>query len=363
MFYRFSSVYRALILVFVMFCLFFYMFANIKLGHVKPKKHRVSRDKGYQNSRAPWCYKLPQEDDEILDISDYPVKPNSIFFVETSCRHGNNLGLTVRQACTYESTARAHPNSEILILFPAPVFLGEDPLPHIKEVLSLPNLKLLRVNVERYMKDTPLENFDFVTKMGRSKFSMSHASDYLRFVTLWKYGGTYLDSDFIVIRPLNSIDNFIAAEDENRVNVAVLNVNISSEIGKYAAEEFLKESIRRFNPREWAENGPGSATGVIKRICKETRTRRMTREKCKGFTVYTPPPESPFYPTALKWRFFFNEWVDWKYFDKIKRESIALHMLGHLSDTKRIKKGARKPYDILAREFCPKVYATIKKYY
>jgi mannosyltransferase OCH1-like enzyme len=33
-----------------------------------------------------------------------------------------------------------------------------------------------------------------------SSTPVEHASDVLRFLSLWKYGGTYLDMDFVILR-------------------------------------------------------------------------------------------------------------------------------------------------------------------
>lgn len=145
------------------------------------------------------CYKDQQKDLAVLTVPDYKVPPNSIFFVETSCRHDEGIDISKRQACAYESAAKVHPDSEILVLFPSPISLGTQST-LVTELLKYPNIKLVHIDMEKYFSDTPLEDFYKQGKLEKSYWPKSHASDALRYLTLWRYGGTYLDSDIVMIR-------------------------------------------------------------------------------------------------------------------------------------------------------------------
>jgi lactosylceramide 4-alpha-galactosyltransferase len=52
----------------------------------------------------------------------------------------------------------------------------------------------------RYFSKTPLEKWDFGAAMASSSWPTEHSSDILRLLTLWKYGGTYLDLDVIILK-------------------------------------------------------------------------------------------------------------------------------------------------------------------
>nr|CAD7411140.1 unnamed protein product [Timema cristinae] len=56
------------------------------------------------------------------------------------------------------------------------------------------------VNIEHYLEGTPLEDWYKEGALKKSRWPMSHSSDVLRFITLWKYGGTYLDLDVVVTK-------------------------------------------------------------------------------------------------------------------------------------------------------------------
>lgn len=70
----------------------------------------------------------------------------------------------------------------------------------------------------------------------------SHTSDVLRYLTLWKYGGTYLDLDVVVRKPLDSIPaNYAGAESVNFVAVGIINFDQS--FGHQLAHMCLKYAI------------------------------------------------------------------------------------------------------------------------
>nr|CAD7412401.1 unnamed protein product [Timema poppensis] len=194
-----------------------------------------------------YCYddKTGNAIDEIVATS--VVKEDSIFFHETSCsstREGT-LVLSPRQACAVESAAKMNPDKEVYILLASPVkqantslwwwparqllfynniryqvrrllspggqpdsccsttISGSDEMTIIswwpaRQLLFYNNIRIRHVNIEHYLEGTPLEEWYKEGALKKSRWPMSHSSDVLRFITLWKYGGTYLDLDVVV---------------------------------------------------------------------------------------------------------------------------------------------------------------------
>jgi hypothetical protein len=131
-----------------------------------------------------------------------------IIFLETRCVlndsiSSNQLGLVVerRGACAVASAADTNPNMKVYLLHTCPVHgdLGASPQ-YVKQMLSYPNVRVWKLTVPDYMKGTPLENWDFLGKVNSSLWPLQHSSDILRYVTLWKYGGTYADLDFVFLK-------------------------------------------------------------------------------------------------------------------------------------------------------------------
>lgn len=59
---------------------------------------------------------------------------------------------------------------------------------------------LPQVDLGRYFLHTPLHTFYSEDTILTSLWPLSHMSDLLRYVTLYNYGGTYLDLDFVVMK-------------------------------------------------------------------------------------------------------------------------------------------------------------------
>lgn len=81
------------------------------------------------------------------------------------------------------------------------------------------------MNLPKYVKGTPVENWFHTGKLFQSKYIQVHTSDFLRILTVYKFGGTYFDLDFIVLRNLDELEsNFFCTElEEGRTGNSVVN--------------------------------------------------------------------------------------------------------------------------------------------
>lgn len=89
------------------------------------------------------------------------------------------------------------------------------------------------------------------------------------------------------------------------------------------------------------------------KLCNSSEVTKMSRNKCKGFSVYPP---STFYPIPWrKWNYYFDE-------DHLKdvlnaiNDTIAIHVWNKHSVQKTLQTKSNVPYIYLARKYCPKVY-------
>lgn len=99
------------------------------------------------------------------------------------------------------------------------------------------NVNLKFINIKEFSKGSPLESWLLSGKLDNSSFKTPHTSDVLRFLTLYKFGGIYLDLDVVVIKSTNLI-NFACAEDDKFMNGAIL--DLSKRRGKELATLFIK---------------------------------------------------------------------------------------------------------------------------
>lgn len=135
-----------------------------------------------------------------------------------------------RQACAIESAALLNPNWGVFVLFASPVGIlnGTNESPPIMSALkSYPNIHFRNIDLWTYSANTPLEDWFLSDKLFRSQYLNSHISDFLRYVSLFKFGGTYLDLDVVVQKTFENISaNYAGAESENSVAAGVLNFQV-----------------------------------------------------------------------------------------------------------------------------------------
>lgn len=123
------------------------------------------------------------------------------------------------------------------------------------------------------VKSTPAETWLDELKGGNmdpgSIPLFNHLSDLIRLAVLYKYGGVYLDTDFIFVKDLSGLRNAVGAQSINqvtkkwaRVNGAVMIFDIQHPL----LVDFLQEFATTFNGNKWGHNGPYLVSRVLERI-------------------------------------------------------------------------------------------------
>ncbi|CAG9785959.1 unnamed protein product [Diatraea saccharalis] len=279
--------------------------------------------------------------DDILETADCLEFPaNSIFFHETSCKGS----LDSRQACSVESAARIHAHWNINVLFIAPA--TKDTLGKARFLQEMNNVKFFRIHLKKYSTGTPLEDFVAKGTLNRTRWRISHASDVLRYLTLFKWGGIYLDLDVIVAKPFTDLSrNWAARESTTAVAAGAMAFSRDS-LGRSVAEATVRDIIRNYRGDVWGHNGPGVITRVLKEMCSTADATKMSAATCNGFEVYSP---NFFYP------------IDWQrakiYFEPgvlPTKDAYAYHFWNHITQHYKMEKGSS--YEILAKKYCPTVF-------
>lgn len=178
--------------------------------------------------------------EDVLESSKSPTPGKTIFFHETSCSSDGLIRLNGRQACAIESAAKLNPNWDVFVLSAAPVGLLNDstipPPKVISALLKYPNIHFRNLNLWTYALGTPLEDWFLSDILFTSQYLNSHVSDFLRYLSLYKYGGTYMDLDVVVQKNLDNVPpNYAGAESPNFVAAGVINFE-HNEIGHEIAE-------------------------------------------------------------------------------------------------------------------------------
>ncbi|VVB11976.1 unnamed protein product [Arabis nemorensis] len=175
-------------------------------------------------------------------------------------------------------------------------------------------------------------------------------SNLARLAILYKYGGVYLDTDFIVTRSFKGLKNSIGAqtvvEGDSKNWTRLNNAVLIFEKDHPLVYSFIEEFASTFDGNKWGHNGPYLVTRVVKRA-QETIGN--------NFTVLPPVA---FYP--------FN-WIDiQRLFQtprssndstllkadliKLKKESYGLHLWNKITGKLKIGKGS--VIDIIISDHC-----------
>ncbi|KAJ8729854.1 hypothetical protein PYW07_016892 [Mythimna separata] len=296
-------------------------------------------------SLLTWKAKGIDENDALPSAEDrnFMPRPNSIFFHETSCRGG----LTSREACAIESASRAHPRRQVYVMFSGPVSEVVYQRSAIAKLRRFPNVKFARVHISDYARDTPLEAMVASAPFNRSKWRVEHTSDILRYLTLYKWGGVYLDTDTLVVKSLTPLGhNWVAKESNGLVNAAIIAISMDH-LGRKLAEAVINEVRTTYKPDVWIHNGPGAITRTLSKFCQTSNPAEWSSNTCQGLEVYSPEYFYPVYYVQNEEYFRPGEL-------KNVENAYTHHFWNKLTFDRKIEKDS--PYDKLAREYCPTIY-------
>ncbi|KAK4748210.1 hypothetical protein SAY87_014796 [Trapa incisa] len=159
-------------------------------------------------------------------------------------------------------------------------------------------------------------------------------SNLIRLAILYKYGGIYMDTDFIVLRKFDGLTNTIGAQTIRDTSLTLNNAVLVFEPEHPLVYKFLEEFATTFNGNKWGFNGPFLVTRVVKRL-----------QFNGNFTVL--PPEA-FYP--VDWirigRLFRSprnkreaQWVEDEA-TRLDRVAYGVHLWNKRSRSMKIEEGS-----------------------
>ncbi|KAK7246537.1 hypothetical protein RIF29_41406 [Crotalaria pallida] len=171
-------------------------------------------------------------------------------------------------------------------------------------------------------------------------------SNLLRLVLLYKFGGTYIDADVVVLKSFSKLRNTIGAQNFDaktgkwsRLNNAVLIFDKKHPL----LFKFIEEFALTFDGNKWGHNGPYLISRVVSRVSGR-----------EGFNFTVLPP-SAFYP--VDWRGIrslfrrmprdedddddevHQTWLV-KKMEQIRNESFAMHLWNRHSRELKVVKGS-----------------------
>ncbi|XP_058730643.1 uncharacterized protein At4g19900 [Vicia villosa] len=180
---------------------------------------------------------------------------------------------TVRYQRGLESLLFHHPDACVV------VFSETIELDFFKDSFLKDGYKVAVVmpNLDQLLKGTPADIFSSVWFEWRTtKFYSTHYSELIRLAALYKYGGIYLDSDIIVLKPISYLNNSVGIEEHaagSSLNGAVMAFGRHSLYIKKCLEEFYMtydDNSLRWNGADLltrvARKSVGEENNTIKRL-------------------------------------------------------------------------------------------------
>ncbi|KAG4971499.1 hypothetical protein JHK85_037920 [Glycine max] len=161
-------------------------------------------------------------------------------------------------------------------------------------------------------------------------------SNLLRLALLYKFGGTYIDLDVVVLKSFSKLRNTIGAQNFDtktgkwsRLNNAVLIFDKKHPL----LFKFIEEFALTFDGNKWGHNGPYLISRVVSRVSGRP-----------GFNFTVLPP-SAFYPVDWRGiRSLFRDEISSKWLinkmEQIRKESFAVHLWNRHSRKLKVVKGS-----------------------
>lgn len=291
--------------------------------------------------------------DDIMEAEKKPIPDQSIFFHETTaCTRGGLVELDVRQACSIESAALTSSSLDVFVLFASPTGISYTKAipPLIHALQSYENIYFRNVNLWKYSEGTPLRHWisnknQFVSKV----WPRNKVLEYLRYTSLFKWGGTCLNLDVMMMTDISEIPHNFAGVDDARHSISsdILNMDRAQSIVGFS-ERCLYQFGRILNGQLDFEDD-NVITNVLKTVCQTVYPYAMTRARC-NFNLF---PVGAFY-AVKNWQHFTNETYANDTLAMIQ-DSLAVIMHGNKHGD-RIRVGSRVAYGMLAATYCPRVY-------
>uniref|UniRef100_A0A6I8STD0 Alpha-1,4-N-acetylglucosaminyltransferase n=1 Tax=Xenopus tropicalis TaxID=8364 RepID=A0A6I8STD0_XENTR len=285
-------------------------------------------------------------------LDDVLSPGNGIFFIETTDR----MDPPSLVLCAVESAARINPDR--------PVAFFMKGLPDINSAEgqnrarnSFPtlapynNIYFFPLRMELLLSDTPL--LPWYQKVNPEKeVHWAHvSSDASRLALMYKYGGLYMDTDIISLRPV-PVENFLVAESNQLSSNGVFGFNSHRDFTWTCMEDFVKN----YNGAIWGHQGPALFTRVLRQFyCDIPPFKGDEDLKCGNVSFLNP---RRFYPIECRfWMRFFEVWKAFPTFV----DSYALHLFNYANRGERrvMVPGSNTLVEHLYVQNCPATYEAV----
>ncbi|XP_063297728.1 alpha-1,4-N-acetylglucosaminyltransferase-like [Pelobates fuscus] len=175
------------------------------------------------------------------------------------------------------------------------------------------------------------------------------SADGTRLALIWKYGGIYMDTDIISIRPI-PVERFMAVESFAYSSNGVVGLSQHHKFTWLSMENF----VQNYDGGRWGHQGPQLFTRVLKQFCNISEFSILGDTMCRNITLLNP---QRFYPISYpSWRLYYQVWENLPTFN----DSYALHLWNYMnSEHRTMTTGSNTLVEHLFQQFCPSTYGAL----
>ncbi|XP_066454186.1 alpha-1,4-N-acetylglucosaminyltransferase-like [Eleutherodactylus coqui] len=275
---------------------------------------------------------------------------NGIIFVETTDR----MDKPSLVLCSIESAARMYPDRPVVFFMKGlHDIISEDDEKKARErfpsLSSYQNIYFFPLRLEKLFAGTPFLPWYEKIDPRRDIYWTHVKADACRLALIWKYGGIYMDTDVISIRPIPE-DNFLAAENTKSTSNSVFGLSLHHKL----SWEFMENFVQNYKGTVWGHQGPGVFTRVVKKYCGLPQFKSVGDLKCANVSYLHP---ERFYPIAYPaWKNYFKVWKTLPMFNN----SYAVHLWNYMNkERKSMVVGSHTLVEHLYKQYCPSTYGAI----
>ncbi|XP_062989301.1 alpha-1,4-N-acetylglucosaminyltransferase [Elgaria multicarinata webbii] len=304
----------------------------------------------YELYQAPGCFfSCNPISKQVMTPEDVMTEGRSIVFLETT----DHLQPRPLVLCSVESAARIYPERPVIFFMKG---LGNNTIADLKSccpslalLSAMKNVFLFPLQMDILFQDTPLLPWYLKVNATQEKNWVYIISDAIRLAVVWKYGGIYMDTDVISIRPI-PVASFLAAQSSQFSSNGIL--------GFQHRDKFLWDCmidfVQHYNGNSWGNQGPYLVTRVLKRLCNLTNFENVIDQRCHNISFLHP---IRFYPIPYpNWMAYYKVWDSRPEFN----DSYALHLWNYMNNQqKEVTIGSNTLVENLFKTYCPTTYRSL----
>ncbi|KAG8445552.1 hypothetical protein GDO86_010357 [Hymenochirus boettgeri] len=284
-------------------------------------------------------------------LSDILSQGNGIMFIETTDR----MKPSPLVLCAVESAARVYSNRSVVYFMKGlPDMHGVNEESEAKKIFptlsSFDNVYFSPLRMEDIFTGTPLLPWYKKVDPKREPYWTHVSADGCRLALIWKYGGIYMDTDIISMRPIPDV-NFLAAQSSKFSSNGVFGLSTHHSFSWRCMEDF----VQNYNGAVWGNQGPQLFTRVLEQRCEIPNFVSTEDIKCGNISFLNP---QRFYPIPYPaWKRYYEVWDKVPTFDN----SHALHLWNFMNkEQKMVVPGSNTLVDHLYKQYCPNIYNALK---